>query len=191
MEKNTFTSSFFRKQSVDKSRINAKWRQYLPKTGFKEQNGIIAFDFDKLEYPYCYEISSLLLSVKFKIVDENGALPQPTDNVVGINNMLHSLFTNVVLSINGEKVTTGGTEYHWRAYLQNLMNYDNTVKKSWLQSAGYGDDNPGFFNQAKGEGYLARAVHFRKNQDFEFKVKDKDGTFRHAYSAEGNNRMKF
>ena len=128
--------------------------------------------------PYVYEISGLLLSVKFNIYVDNGAagvLPEKEDKVAGINNMLHSLFGRVELSINNECITQVPDGYHFKAYLANMMGFDSTVKSSWLQTVGYGDDKPRpYFDHDDGTGFLLRNLHFRKRQ-----ITDE------AYSEEG------
>jgi hypothetical protein len=159
-----FTSSFFFKQPVDGTKYQVKWQQVLPSTGFKEQTENVVFEFPALDFPYSYEISDLLLSVKFQILKTDDTLPATTDLVVGINNMLHSLFKSVTLLLNGETVSATPEFYYYKAYLENLMTFDKNVKSSWLQSSGYGEDLPGvMWHSTNGSGYQTRALHFRKN----------------------------
>jgi len=147
---------------VDASKFQVRWQQVLPSTGFKEQTETVVFDFPPLDYPYSYEISDLLLSVKFNILNTDDTLPAKTDTVVGINNMLHSLFKTVNLKLNGESVTSSPDFYYLKSYLENLMTFERSVKTSWLQSSGYGEDNPGvLWHATTGPGYQNRALHFR------------------------------
>jgi len=107
--------SFFYKQPVDATKFMVRWQQILPSTGFKEQTETVVFDFPALDYPYSYEISDLLLSVKFNILKTDDSLPATTDTVVGINNMLHSLFKTVILKLNGETITSNPDYYFYKA----------------------------------------------------------------------------
>jgi len=131
-------ASFFYKKPVDETRFSVQWQERQPTGGF--DSSFITFEFSQQVYPLCYEISSLLLSVKFKIVDSqsNNIVPQATETVAGINNMLHSLFESVCLSLNGQTVSSTPDHYYYKAYLENLMTFDENVKTSWLQSAGFG-----------------------------------------------------
>lgn len=137
------TSSFFHRQPVDGTKFQVRWQRVLPSTGFKEQTETVVFDFPALDFPYSYEISDLLLSVKFNILKSDDTLPAKSDCVVGINNMLHSLFKTVTLKLNGEIVSSSPEFYYYKSYLENLMTFSMSAKKSWLQSSGYAEDLPG------------------------------------------------
>lgn len=158
-----FTSAFFFKQPVDGTKNKVCWHQFLPTTGFKEETETVVFNFPAMDFPHCYEISDLLISVKFNILTEDGKLPKETDYVVGINNMLHSLFKTVTLKINGEIVSSSPEFYYYKAYLENLLTFSKNVKQSWLQSVGWGDDLEGsMWHTHTSPGYQKRAMHFRE-----------------------------
>lgn len=158
-----FTGLFFHKQPVDGTKYRVEWHQVLPATGFKEETETVVFNFPALDYPYSYEISDLLLSVKFNIYKDDGTLPDKTESVCGINNMLHSLFSKVNLKINGEEITNSPEFYYYKAYLENLLTFNKDTKGTWLQSSGYSEDMYGtLWHTNTNSGYINRTIHFRK-----------------------------
>ena len=63
-------------------------------------------------------------------------------NVAPVNNFLHSLFRQVDVYLNGKQVTPAMGTYAYRSYIETLLNYDVSAKKSQLSSALYYKDTP-------------------------------------------------
>ena len=62
--------------------------------------------------------------------------------VTPINNTLHSLFSQIDVSLNDVNVSSATTTYPYRAYIETHLNYGTDAKKSRLQAAMYFiDDN--------------------------------------------------
>ena len=61
-------------------------------------------------------------------------------SVAPVNNFLHSLFKQVDVYLNGKQVTPAMGTYAYRAYIETLLNYDVSAKKSQLSSALYYKD---------------------------------------------------
>ena len=62
--------------------------------------------------------------------------------VAPINNTLHSLFSQIDVSLNDVNVSSATTTYPYRAYIETHLNYGTDAKKSRLQAAMYFiDDN--------------------------------------------------
>ena len=86
---------------------------------------------------------------------------QTTDTGIGpVNLWLHSLFSQVDLSLNDRLVTSSTNTYPYRAYLETLLSYGPAAKKSHLTSALWykdsyahmdevGDNNQGFIKRKK------------------------------------------
>jgi hypothetical protein len=51
-----------------------------------------------------------------------------------VNNLLHSLFSSLSVSLNGKAVTLHVTNYHYKAYLENLLNYGSNASGTHLIS---------------------------------------------------------
>jgi hypothetical protein len=51
-------------------------------------------------------------------------LASTDENTVGcVNNLLHTLFSSLSVSLNGKPITLHETNYHYKAYFENLLNY--------------------------------------------------------------------
>ncbi|CAF0802710.1 unnamed protein product [Brachionus calyciflorus] len=56
------------------------------------------------------------------------------DTVAPVNNFIHSLFSQVELSFNGQSLENSNNVYPYKAYLTDLLNYGQDSKNSYLQS---------------------------------------------------------
>ena len=65
------------------------------------------------------------------------------DPVGPINLFLHSLFSQVDISLNGTLVTTSTNTYPYRAMLETLLSYGEDAKKTQLTSALFYNDLAG------------------------------------------------
>lgn len=45
-------------------------------------------------------------------------------NVYPVNNLLHSLFRQITLTLNGQQVAQNRQNYAYRAYIENLLNFE-------------------------------------------------------------------
>ena len=59
------------------------------------------------------------------------------DKVIPISNAAHSFFSDVKLSINYNCVEGGNGMYHWLAYMNNLINFNQAAKGTHMLSQGF------------------------------------------------------
>lgn len=57
-----------------------------------------------------------------------------------VNNLLHSLFRNCTVHLNNKNVSQPDNNYHYRAYLETLLNYGNDATSTHLESSGWSVD---------------------------------------------------
>ena len=62
----------------------------------------------------------LKLYIKGKLLKEDNTVLGDTDYTTGINNLLHSLFSQCSISLNGTQITQDTYLYNYRAYLETL-----------------------------------------------------------------------
>lgn len=55
-------------------------------------------------------------------------------NIAPINNLLHSIFSQVDIHLNQKCITPPSNNYNYRAYIENLLNYGSDAKNSHLSS---------------------------------------------------------
>ena len=66
------------------------------------------------------DFANSYLHVKAKIVRANEANLEAGDTVGPVNNLLHSLFSQVDVSLNGTLITNSSNTYPYRAYSRNF-----------------------------------------------------------------------
>ena len=88
------------------------------------------------------DLNNTLLEVKACIKTTNNSPVDAAVAVAPINNTLHSLFSQIDVSLNDVNVSSATTTYPYRAYIETHLNYETNAKKSSLQAAMYFiDDN--------------------------------------------------
>ena len=95
------------------------------------------------------DLSKTILIVEGTVEASNGT-SQVTASQAPVNNFLHSLFKQVDVYLNGKQVTPAMGTYPYRAYIETLLNYDVSAKKSQLSSALYFKDTPGHMEEGGG-----------------------------------------
>ena len=75
----------------------------------------------------------LKLFIKGKLTKEDSSNLDATDYIAGINNLLHSLFTQCSISLNGTQITQTSELYNYRAYIETLLTYGNDAAHSHLK----------------------------------------------------------
>jgi hypothetical protein len=84
-------------------------------------------------------------------------VPAPaTPAITCSSNLLHNLFSNVEVIINGVSVTQNNGLYPFRAYLTNLLGFNESAKNTYMRTEGYLEDAAGEHAAAAGNAYLKR-----------------------------------
>lgn len=101
------------------------------------------------------------------------------DKIGPINNFFHSIFSQIEVKLNGISVENSNSMYPYRAYFENLMNYDESIQNRLLNNEIYYTDTAGkmescelsdipesyTLNEAK-DGILKRFAEQKVNQGF-------------------------
>ena len=124
-------------QSLERGR----WIDYAPLSSTENSDAPINFLIAGTdEY---LDLSKTILTVTGKITKADGTKftgGGHQTSVAPVNNFLHSLFKQVDVYLNGKQVTPAMGTYAYRAYIETLLNYDVSAKKSQLSSALYYKD---------------------------------------------------
>src|SRR5215469_424527 len=93
---------------------------------------------------YYIDLNSVRLLLRIKLVKTDGSdLPSGEPNKVGcVNNLLHSMFSSLSVSLNGKPVTLHETNYHYKAYIEKLLNYGSDASGTHLVSSFWFLDSP-------------------------------------------------
>ena len=88
--------------------------------------------------------TQLFLTVKILNVDDT---PIAVETVGLINNPLHSIIKQFSIRLNGTLITEQSDTYAYRAYIETLLNYDDSQKDTFLTSALYYKDTAGTMDE--------------------------------------------
>jgi hypothetical protein len=81
------------------------------------------------------DFANSYLAVKVKVkTAANGDLVAAS-TVGPVNNFLHSLFSQVDVTLNGTLITSSTNTYPYRAYIEDVLSYGSAAKKSQLTAA--------------------------------------------------------
>ena len=127
-------------QSLERGR----WIDYAPLSSVQNPDSAITFLIAGTdEY---VDLSKTILTVTGNIMKKDGTTKLTGGgqaNVAPVNNFLHSLFRQVDVYLNGKQVTPAMSTYAYRSYIETLLNYDVSAKKSQFSSALYYKDTAG------------------------------------------------
>lgn len=112
-----------------------------------------------------------LLYVQCKIVKNNGANIVAADNLdVGpINYLLHSMWSQVDVALNGKLVSQSSSTYGYRSYIEAALGYDRPAKVSHLTSRLWYKDTAGYMDALNddNDGLDSRKEITQNSQSFE------------------------
>ena len=128
---------------------SGKWVQYKPVSSLTDDSPIeFVIPGNGEEYS---DLAQTLLHIEATILKADGTkLDENATKTVGpINNWLHSLFSQVDLYLNHKLVSAQNNTYAYRAYLENLLNYGASAKRSHLTSVLYNEDSAGHMDDCE------------------------------------------
>ena len=130
-------------QSLEKGR----WIDYRPLSSVQNDDSAITFLIAGTDEYLDLSKSILVVEGSVQAGDESN-LSSGQASVAPVNNFLHSLIKQVGVYLNGKQVTPAMGTYPYRSYLETLLNYDVSAKKSQLSSALYFKDTAGHMEDA-------------------------------------------
>ena len=89
------------------------------------------------------DFANSFIYVKAKILRSNGTNLEDNETVGPVNNFMHSLFSQIDISLNGTLITSSTGTYPYRAYIENLLSYGPAAKSSQLTSCLFYKDEAG------------------------------------------------
>ena len=80
------------------------------------------------------DLNQSFLYLKLKVTKADGTDLEADSNIGVVNNLFHSLFSSIDLYLNNKLVTNSTDTYPYRAYIENLLSYDEHTKKTHLKA---------------------------------------------------------
>jgi len=108
----------------------ANWVECQPLTSIFS-NAPIEFDVTETGEDYL-DISNVMLYVRAKVTTTAGADIDADSTAAPVNLLLHSVFTQVDVSLNGTLISSSTNTYPYRSMLETLLCYGKDAKKSQL-----------------------------------------------------------
>lgn len=115
------------------------------------------------------DLAHCQLYVRAKVVGDKGAELAAAAEVAPVNNVLHSLWSQVDVSLNSKLVSQSSQTYPYRSYITSLLSYDGPAKESHLTATGFYSDTAGEMNTASDAnlGFKARKAMTALSREFE------------------------
>lgn len=92
------------------------------------------------------DLSQTLLSLTIKVCKDDGSNCAAADNSAPVNNILHSMFSQVDVYLNQKLISPPNNTHAYKCYLETLLNYDSGAKRSHLTCGLWYADTAGKMN---------------------------------------------
>ena len=118
----SYSDNFFHPLPSDDRFLQNIFQKFMPSSSIDEPS--IDFCLDRYDSASIYLLNQTCLKVQIVILKQDGSLPDKDQLVAPINNVLHSLFENVNLSINDKPITRSSSNYPYKEsfYKNNFYN---------------------------------------------------------------------
>lgn len=136
-------TDLFSTQPTQTNVEDGSWQAVGP--GANYETGTIEFNVAATEEYLDLSQTELYLKVSIRKRDSNDINSEnikddykgdatDNDNVGPVNNFFHSIFNQIVLTLNNTQIENSNGSYAYRAYIENLLNYGKDAKESHLIS---------------------------------------------------------
>src|SRR5664279_270983 len=144
---------------------NGSWVEYHPISTIT--NGApIEFDVSSSGEDYM-DFANSYLHIRAKIQRANGDDLANDDQVGPVNNFLHSMFSQIDVTMNGTLISSSTNTYPYRAYIENLLSYGPDAKESQLTASLFYKDTAGKMDVADPRVAVADVnIGLKKRADF-------------------------
>ena len=121
-----------------------EWVDYRPVNSVG-LNGSVEFRIPASGMQYI-DMRRTMLYWKGQAVDENGADATltniATEKVVPVNNILHSVFSQVDVTLNQKLISSHTQHYAYKSMIESFLNYDKSAQESQMYAAGFEAPSP-------------------------------------------------
>lgn len=102
----------------------SKWMEYYPiSSTLQSETAPIEFDIQGQGDEYI-DLSQTYVQIVCKFTKDDGtALTGDNTSVTPVNNIIHSLFSEIDVTLNGKIISPGTDTYPYKAYLEKLLSY--------------------------------------------------------------------
>ena len=156
----------FSKRPMQTDIEDTSYAYFYPLVNPSGNNGPIEF-FVPGSIIHYLDLKDTSLGIHARVTNQNGEDLAEGAEVAPVNNWLHSLFSDVSLTLNDSIVEGGSHLYPYKAYLTNLLLFGEVAKKCQLQSSGWAKDQAGRMEHLQNTGYLTRRAWIAQSAVYE------------------------
>lgn len=144
-----------------------EWIEFLPLSSIKDIGAPLEFNVTGCAENYM-DLSATQLHVRVRVTKGDDT-PLPENELVApVNLLLHSLFSQIDITLNGRNITNSSHTYPYRAYIETLLNYGQDAKNGPLAMEGYIKDTAGYMNNLENnEGMKKRGGYIAKSRSYD------------------------
>lgn len=164
----------FKPRHVQTSILKTEEISYKPLTSLENQS-VIEFSCQGHGDSYL-DLSSINLCMKVQLIKSDGTryknegaetVKNDGSDPGCVNNIMHSLFRQVKVSLNGKTVNSADGNYGYRAYVETLLNYGDDANKTHLEMGGWFKETGEVKKLSDNEGWVKRQKLFQYSQEVE------------------------
>ena len=159
-----YAESFFAKYPTDARFLQCTYQRFMPSSSIDGKT--IEFNLDRYDAANVYLIQDTNVEVTISILKNDGSDPAKGIQIGVANNVLHSLFESVRLTINDMPITVSPNNYPYKAYISNCLTYSPSVKAAQLACQGWYTDLASHMTpEDTNTGWAERCNLFKKDYD--------------------------
>lgn len=102
------------------------------------------------------DLARTQLKVVLSMRDADNANLDQNAIAAPVNNICSSLFSQVSVSLKGTTISHSDPNYSYRSYFENLLNYSDESKSTWMRQMGWFKDTAGSFDVNTNNGLIKR-----------------------------------
>jgi hypothetical protein len=104
------------------------------------------------------DLASTVLYIKAKIIKADGtAYTEPTE-VGFVNNAMHSMFSDIFVTLGSEVIEGGDSMYPYKAIMSTLFSFSEQAMQMQLPSVGFIKDQSGKMDDKENSGFVKRKL---------------------------------
>ena len=150
---------FFEQRAVQTVLDQSQWVDIHPLNSVTQGTAPIEFSINSTTDDYL-DLNDTMLYLRCYVAKADGTKFVEADNQTTalINNGLHSLFSDIKLSLGNTQIEGGDHMYGYKAYLSNLLLFSTATKSTQLVAGGFIKDTAGQFSTVgnANKGYASR-----------------------------------
>jgi hypothetical protein len=159
-----YAESFFADFPTDARFLQCVHHKVLPTSSLDSTT--IEFNLDRFEAANIWQIQETYVEARIEILTASNSVV-PVDKQVGpVNNILHSLFESVRITVNDFLISTSSNHYPYKSYITTCLTYSSMAKNSHLNTQGYYQDLSSHMGPVDSNtGWVERKNLFRDEND--------------------------